>query len=111
MDPPNYSGTKLQPAFDALMCAYNYYCGGGDTVTARLPRVKPGDVILMHAGVYKYHREHYTGDRKINATTPFEGKATAGCIETPNQAAHLRSSDRLFWVMLRRVRPKWSNLF
>src|SRR5258708_23221169 len=71
--PPDYKGAKLAPAFDALMCAYNYYCGGGDTVTAGLPRVKPGDIILVHAGLYKYHPEYYTGDRKINATTPFEG--------------------------------------
>jgi len=32
--PSGYKGTKIEPAFDALMCAYNYYCGGGDTVTA-----------------------------------------------------------------------------
>lgn len=71
--PPNYQGEKMAPAFPALMCAYNYYCGGGDTVTAGRPRVKPGDVILVHAGLYKYHPEYYTGDRTINATTPFEG--------------------------------------
>jgi len=35
--------------------------------------VKAGDVILVHAGTYLYHPEFYTGDRKINATTPFEG--------------------------------------
>ena len=29
-----YKGTKIEPAFDGLMCAYNYYCGGGDTTTA-----------------------------------------------------------------------------
>ena len=40
--PPDYKGTKIEPAFDALMCAYNYYCGGGDTVTAGRPRVKAG---------------------------------------------------------------------
>jgi hypothetical protein len=71
--PPDYKGPKIEPAFDALMCAYNYYCGGGDTVTAGRPRVKPGDTILVHAGIYKYHPEFYTGDRTINATTPFEG--------------------------------------
>jgi hypothetical protein len=71
--PPDYKGTKVEPAFDALMCAYNYYCGGGDTVTAGRPRVKPGDMILVHAGLYKYHPEYYTGDRRINATTPYEG--------------------------------------
>ena len=71
--PPAYKGTKLEPAFEALMCAYNYYCGGGDTVTAGRPRVKAGDTILVHAGLYKYHPEYYTGDRTINATTPVEG--------------------------------------
>src|SRR5882724_2327375 len=71
--PTGYKGDKIEPAFDALMCAYNYYCGGGDTVTAGRPRVKPGDTILMHAGLYKYHPEYYTGDRTINATTPVEG--------------------------------------
>jgi hypothetical protein len=55
------------------MCAYNYYCGGGDTVTAGRPRVTPGDTILVHAGLYKYLPEYYTGDRSINATTPYEG--------------------------------------
>ncbi len=40
--PPDYNGAKIEPAFDALMCAYNYYCGGGDTVTAGRPRVKAG---------------------------------------------------------------------
>src|SRR5712692_8936138 len=71
--PPAYKGAKIEPAFDAVMCAYNYYCGGGDTVTAGRPRVKAGDTILVHAGLYKYHPEYYTGDRSINATTPFEG--------------------------------------
>src|SRR3984893_5272072 len=61
--PTDYKGTKTEPAFDAVMCAYNYYCGGGDTVTAGRARVKAGDTILVHAGLYKYHPEYYTGDR------------------------------------------------
>jgi hypothetical protein len=60
--PTGYKGTKIEPAFDAVMCAYNYYCGGGDTVTAGRPRVKAGDTILVHAGLYKYHPEYYTPD-------------------------------------------------
>ncbi len=83
--PPDYKGTKIEPAFDALMCAYNYYCGGGDTVTAGRPRVKPGDVILVHAGTYKYHPEFYTGDRTINATTPFEGTYYLTASGTPEK--------------------------
>ena len=83
--PPTYTGPKIEPAFDGLMCAYNYYCGGGDTVTAGRPRVKPGDTILVHAGLYKYHPEYYTGDRTINATTPFEGTYYLTANGTPEK--------------------------
>ena len=83
--PPDYTGKKSEPAFEAVMCAYNYYCGGGDTVTAGRPRVKPGDTILVHAGLYKYHPEYYTGDRKINATTPVEGTYYLTASGTPDK--------------------------
>jgi hypothetical protein len=83
--PSGYKGTKIEPAFDAVMCAYNYYCGGGDTVTAGRPRVKAGDTILVHAGLYKYHPEYYTGDRSINATTPFEGTYYLTANGTPDK--------------------------
>ncbi|MDQ1469925.1 MAG: hypothetical protein QOJ99_1405 [Bryobacterales bacterium] len=83
--PSDYKGAKLEPAFDALMCAYNYYCGGGDTVTAGQPRVKSGDMILVHAGTYKYHPEYYTGDRTINATTPVEGTYYLTASGTPER--------------------------
>src|SRR6202158_4011188 len=81
----DYKGTRIDRAFDGLMCAYNYYCGGGDTVTAGRPRVKPGDTVLMHVGLYKYHLEYYTGDRKINATTPFEGTYYLTASGTPEK--------------------------
>ncbi|MEO8129818.1 MAG: hypothetical protein ABI822_22140 [Bryobacteraceae bacterium] len=81
----DYKGTKMEPAFDALMCAYNYYCGGGDTVTAARPRVKPGDTILVHAGVYRNHPEYYTGDISINSTTPYEGTHYLTASGTPEK--------------------------
>jgi hypothetical protein len=71
--PRDWKGPKEAGAFNDLMCAYNYYCGGGDTQTGGRPRVKPGDIILVHAGTYRYHPEFYTGDRSINSTTPVEG--------------------------------------
>jgi hypothetical protein len=83
--PPDYKGAKIEPSFEGLMCAYNYYCGGGDTVTAGRPRVKPGDMILVHAGTYKYHPEYYTGDRSINATTPVEGTYYLTASGTPEK--------------------------
>ena len=71
--PRDWKGPMEPGSFNDLMCAYNYYCGGGDTQTGGRPRVKPGDIILVHAGTYRYHPEFYTGDRSINSTTPVEG--------------------------------------
>ena len=90
--PASYKGTRIEPAFEALMCAYNYYCGGGDTVTAGRPRVKPGDTILVHAGLYKYHPEYYTGDRSINATTPFEGTYYLTASGTPERPIVIKAA-------------------
>lgn len=90
--PKGYKGVKTEPAFDALMCAYNYYCGGGDTVTAGRPRVKPGDVILVHAGLYKYNAEYYTGDINVNATTPFEGTYYLTANGTPEKPIVIRGA-------------------
>ena len=42
-------------------------------------------MIVVHAGVYKYHPEFYTGDRKINATTPFEGTYYLTARGTPDK--------------------------
>jgi hypothetical protein len=90
--PPDYKGPKSEPAFDAVMCAYNYYCGGGDTVTAGRPRVKAGDTILVHAGLYKYHPEYYTGDRRINATTPVEGTYYLTASGTPDKPIAIKGA-------------------
>ena len=31
--PPGYSGQKVEPAFEGLMCAYNFWCTGTDWAT------------------------------------------------------------------------------
>jgi hypothetical protein len=71
--PVGYTGPRQEPSFTGLMCAYNYYCGAGDTAPGGRPRVKPGDIILMHAGTYAYQYEYYANQTTINATTTFEG--------------------------------------
>jgi hypothetical protein len=71
--PPGFKGTKQEPAFEGLLCAYNLTCAGTDWATAGRPRVKPGDVILVHAGVYKYNRLEYTNDPAVNRTVPLDG--------------------------------------
>ena len=84
--PMSYKGEKIQPAFDGVMCAYNYVCGGGDTTTTARPRVKPGDTILVHAGLYSYHPEYYGPDHNNNVTSPYEGThylTASGTAERP----------------------------
>ena len=68
--PHGYKGTKTEPAFEGLMCAYNLTCAGTDWATAGRPRVKAGDTILVHAGIYKYDRLEYTNDPAVNRTVP-----------------------------------------
>lgn len=71
--PPNFKGQKQEPSFEGLMCAYNLTCSGTDWATAGRPRVRPGDVILVHAGLYKYNRYEYTNNVAVNRTVPLDG--------------------------------------
>ena len=71
--PPGHTGQKIEPAFEGLMCAYNFWCAGTDWATSGRPRVRPGDTILVHAGVYQYNRYEYTNDAKVNRTVPLDG--------------------------------------
>jgi hypothetical protein len=71
--PPGFKGPKKEPAFEGLMCAYNLTCAGTDWATAGRPRVRPGDTILVHAGLYKYNRLEYTNDPAVNRTEPMDG--------------------------------------
>ena len=84
--PPGFKGQKTEPAFEGLMCAYNLTCAGTDWATAGRPRVRPGDVILVHAGLYKYNRLEYTNDPLVNRTVPLDGTyylTAAGTAERP----------------------------
>jgi hypothetical protein len=71
--PPGFKGAKTEPSFEGLMCAYNYWCAGTDWATSGRPRVRPGDAILVHAGLYKYNRYEYTNDPLVNRTVPLDG--------------------------------------
>jgi hypothetical protein len=71
--PPGYTGQKTEPAFEGLMCAYNFWCAGTDWATSGRPRVRPGDTILVHAGIYQYNRYEYTNNPMVNRTVPLDG--------------------------------------
>ncbi len=71
--PHGFKGPKVEPSFEGLMCAYNYWCAGTDWATSGRPRVRPGDTILVHAGLYKYNRYEYTNNATVNRTVPLDG--------------------------------------
>lgn len=57
--PPGYKGQKEEPAFTGLLAAYYTGSSGSDNFNTYPPRVQPGDVILVHGGVYKDDRYRY----------------------------------------------------
>ncbi len=67
--PRGYTGPKLDPNFNSLMAAYNTGANGADFVNSYQPRVKPGDIILLHAGTYREDRRRYAGPN----STLFDG--------------------------------------
>lgn len=90
--PVGHTGTKIEPAFTGIMCAYNYYCGAGDTAPGGRPRVKPGDTILVHAGTYAYRYELYANQTTINATTTFEGTYYLTADGTPDKPIAIKGA-------------------
>jgi hypothetical protein len=57
--PQGYQGERQQPAFTGLLAAFNLGASHSDWFNSYLPRVQPGDVVLVHAGTYKESRFRY----------------------------------------------------
>jgi len=89
--PHGFKGQKIQPAFEGLLCAYYITCAGTDWATASRPRVKPGDTILVHAGLYKYDRYIYTNDLSIS-TVPFDGTYYLTASGTPDKPIAIKAA-------------------
>lgn len=90
--PHGYEGEKQEPAFEGLMCAYNLTCAGTDWATASRPRVRPGDTILVHAGLYRYNRYEYTNDPTVNRTVPLEGTYYLTADGTPDMPIAIKAA-------------------
>lgn len=78
--PPEYEGVKQEPSFTSLLQAYNTGANGADWSNSFQPRVRPGDTILVHAGVYKDNRRRYAGrgfGTLFDGTMYLTGKGTA----------------------------------
>jgi len=66
--PPEYAGPRSEPSFKGLKEAY-YGPGLGDWDVVHTRPVQPGDIILVHAGLYKAERMDYVTPYGV----PFDG--------------------------------------
>jgi hypothetical protein len=92
--PYGYRGTKQQPAFTGLLAAYYMGSNHSDHANAFGPRVRPGDVILVHAGLYKDNRFHYSGFYPNEAAygTPFDGTYYLTVSGTPERPIVIKAA-------------------
>jgi hypothetical protein len=92
--PFGYRGEKQQPAFTGLLAAYFLGSDQSDHSRAMPPRVRPGDTILVHAGIYKDNRFVYSGfDRSLPAYgTPFDGTYYLTASGTPEKPIVIRAA-------------------
>ncbi|HEV7632073.1 MAG TPA: hypothetical protein VGO41_03720 [Steroidobacteraceae bacterium] len=82
--PPGYTGPRQQPAFSGLLEAYYVGSLGGDWSRASPPRVRAGDTILVHAGVYLSKHDHYSHEINSRFTT---------CCGTPWDGTYYLTQD------------------
>ena len=75
--PPGYKGPTQEPAFFGLLEAYYMGALGADWSHASPPRVKAGDTIVVHAGLYLSKHERYSQQILARGTeccgTPWDG--------------------------------------
>jgi hypothetical protein len=92
--PAGYDGPKEQPAFTGLLAAYYTGSNQSDHANAFPARVQPGDVILVHAGVYKDSRLNYGGfDPEIPSYgTTFDGTYYLTQSGTPDRPIVIKAA-------------------
>ena len=100
-----YTGTKIEPAFTGIMCAYNYYCGAGDTAPGGRPRVKPGDIKKLLVLETLPMPIHYTGGmdpisyggsytlNRVLGTVPVEADGSVNALVPPLRSLQLVALD------------------
>ncbi len=66
--PPDYFGPREEPSFTGILQAY-YGAGLGDWSVVWERRAKPGDTLLVHAGLYRPERWNYVDP----LMAPFDG--------------------------------------
>jgi len=85
--PPDHDGEKIEPSFESLLQAY-YGAGLGDWSVVWERRARPGDTILMHAGLYKPQRLNYVDP----LMTPFDGTMSLTLKGTADQPITIKAA-------------------
>jgi hypothetical protein len=85
--PPDYKGPKEEPSFSSLLEAY-YGAGLGDWSVVWERRARPGDTILMHAGLYRPERLNYVDPMM----TPFDGTMSLTLKGTPERPVTIKAA-------------------
>jgi len=85
--PPGWRAAKEEPNFTGLMAAYAG-AGTGDWNVVFQRKVDPGDIILVHAGLYKGDRRNYVDP----LSTTFDGAYLLTAKGTPDRPIVIRAA-------------------
>jgi hypothetical protein len=85
--PPSWRGAKEEPNFTGLMAAYAG-AGTGDWNVVFQRKAGPGDIILVHAGLYKGDRHNYVDP----LSTTFDGAYLLTAKGTPDRPIVIRAA-------------------
>jgi hypothetical protein len=85
--PPDYRGPRLEPSFSSLLEAY-YGAGLGDWNVVWERKARPGDTILVHAGLYRPDRLNYVDPMMA----PFNGTMSLTLRGTPEEPITIRAA-------------------
>lgn len=83
----DYKGERIEPSFTGVLQAY-YGAGLGDWSVVWERRAKPGDTILVHAGLYKPERLNYVDPMMA----PFDGTLSLTLKGTAEQPITIKSA-------------------
>lgn len=85
--PPDYFGPRQDPGFTGILSAY-YGAGLGDWSVIWERRAQPGDILLLHAGLYKSERLNYVDPMM----TPFDGSMSLTLKGTPDMPITIKAA-------------------
>ncbi len=85
--PPGWRGPKEQPAFTGLKEAY-FGSGHGDWAVVSERKVGPGDILLVHGGLYRGNRFQYSDALGLD----FDGTYVLTAKGTPEKPIVIRAA-------------------